>query len=215
MSFKVPAPELDRVIQNVLLYADPKAMKLNEILFVFSGAQLRVYSCDDYVTVCDSLTTDLGLDYVFSLKIEDVDKLGDWIKQDKKVVHKYSITLQKKMTGMLFECEDTSTDDESDNIFLSEIIPSEAWDLVFQLLDEDAERRMIGNFAIRPERLTKLARLKADKEAPIDQRGVDINGYLIIQFRKGSTLRGAIMPVTREKVKEEFLWPNRSFNTEA
>lgn len=208
MTLKVPALELDRVIQNVLHYTDNQAIRLQEVFFVISNKGLQAFSCDDYVTVTDSLSVDSDLSFEFSLSIEDVDKLGAWIKKDKKVVHKYPIEIRQKFTGVLFECDETSTDDESDNFFLSFKSPNyEAWGLVMLLLDEEAEQTDYTGFALRSERLVKLARLKADKDAPIDMRFVLINGHLIVQFKKGETLKGAIMPVTRSLVKEEFLWP--------
>jgi hypothetical protein len=206
---KIPAKDLDRVIQNVLEYADPKAVRLNEVLFVLGGDTLSCFSCDDYIAVTDSLEAELD-SYEFALTIEDVEALGDWIKKDKKVVHKYDIILRPKMTGFIFECSETSPDeDTSDNIFLSYQKPKwESWDMVMDLLNEENDVVPFHDFAIRPERLVKLNKLKADKEAPIHIRGVDINYHLILQFRKGSTLRGAIMPVDKSYVQEEFLWPN-------
>ncbi len=209
MSFKVPALELDRVIQNVLHYADPASIGVREIFFVVSTKGIQCFSCDDYVTVSDSLSSDLDVvPFEFSLSIEDTEALGAWIKKDKKVVHKYDIIIQQKMTGVLFECDETSTDDESDNMFFSILQPSyEAWDLVMRLLNEELETIEGSGFALRPERLVKLARLKADREAPIDMRFTSLNGVFFVQFKKGSTITGAIMPVKRSKVKEEFLWP--------
>lgn len=208
MSYKVAAADLDRVVQNVLLFADKKAVRLNEVFFYTNPDGLGVYSCDDYIALGDTLSADLA-NREFALSIEDAEALGDWIKKDKKVVHKYDIILRYKMTGIIFECDETSGEDDSDNIFFTyKTANQKAWDMVFQLLSEENEERLVQGFAIRPERLTKLARIKADKQAPIDVRGVDVNGHLIIQFRKGSTAVGAIMPVKREYVEEEFLWHN-------
>lgn len=204
---KIPAPELDRVIQNVLLFADEKAMRLNEIFFVASEDLGFVsFSCDDYVAVTDSCPADFHLKE-FALTISDVDKLGEWIKKDKKVVHKFDIDIRPKMTGIIFECIDTSTDEESDNLFFSYVIPNySSWDTVFDILNEENPGMSIPSFAIRPERLSKLWRLKADKEAPIHLRGVELKDKLLIQFKKGKTLRGAIMPVDLDYVAEEYRW---------
>lgn len=205
---KIPALDLDRVIQNVLLYADPKAVRLQEVLFETPGdGNLYVYSCDDYVAVSDYTPIDLPIKkYPFSFSIEDVDALGTWIKKDKKVVHKYDIIVRPKMTGVIFECEDTSSDEDSDNIFLSEQAPSELWDTVFEIIDLDLEGFYAPDWAIRPERLVKLARLKADKEAPIIIRGVELKKKFLVQFKKGRSIVGAIMPVDQTYVDEDYLW---------
>jgi hypothetical protein len=207
VGIKVPAPELDRLIQNALLYADEKAMRLNEILLHSKDDRLYIYSCDDYVAVSDwTVLPGVVRKSPIAFTISDIDKLAEWIKKDKKVVHKYDITVQPKMTGVIFECEDTSSDDESDNIFLSDIVPSENWSVVHKILDLELDGFYIQDWAIRPERLSKLWRLKANKEAPISIRGVTLSDRLLIQFKKGRTLVGAIMPVDQSYVDEDFLW---------
>lgn len=205
---KIPAQDLDRIVQNALLYADPKAIRLQEVLFETPGdGNLYVYSCDDYVAVSDYAPFDLRLRrFPFSFKVEDVEKLGAWIKQDKKVVHKYEITIQPKMTGIIFECDDTSTDEDSDNIFLTDRNPSSLWGTVSEILNLDLDGFYAPDWAIRPERLVKLARLKADKEAPIIIRGVELKQKFLVQFKKGRSIVGAIMPVDQDYVDEDYLW---------
>lgn len=207
---KIPAPDLDRIIQNVLLYADPKSMHLNEVLFESAGGKLYAYSCDDYVAVSDYVDFNYPIrKHPFSFSIEDLDRVGDWIKKDKKVVHKYDIIIRPKMTGVIFECDDTSTDEESDNIFIPDIVPSGNWNTVFEVLNLDLEGFYAPDWAIRPERLVKLARLKADKEAPIVIRGVELKQKFLVQFKKGRTIVGAIMPVDQTYVDEDYLWKNQ------
>lgn len=203
---KIPAQELDRIIQNSLLFCDKKAIRLNEILLSFTPDVVYAYSCDDYVAVSDSLEYEDGFTQDMSIPVADAEKLGEWIKKDRKTVHKYDITIRPKFTGIIFGCDETSSEDEDDNIFITYKAPSDSWNLVKILLDPSASEVSYYGFAIRPERLTKLSRLKADKEAPIDLRGVKVNDHFIVQFRRGETLVGAIMPVTRQAVREEFLW---------
>jgi hypothetical protein len=204
---KVPAQELDRLIQNVLLYADEKAMRLNEILIYSKDDRLYAASCDDYVAVSDwILLPDSTISRSMAFLISDIDALGDWIKKDKKVVHKYDIKIQPKFTGLLFECDETSSDEESDNFFVTETIISKNWDVVDRILDLNLPGFPIGDWAVRPERLQKIARLKADKEAPIHIKGSKLSDRLLIQFKKGRSLVGAIMPVVLDDINEEFLW---------
>lgn len=208
MALKVTAFDLDRVVQNVNLYSDPKAMRLQEVLFHPIGDKIHVYACDDYVALTDSLDIQEGtLKEDFTLTVQDLDKLGDWIKKDKKVVHKYDIEIRPKFTGMIFECNETSTEEISDNIFFTYAKVNEGgWEIVKELLDLENQPETGHSFSVRPERLAKLARVKADKEAPIAMRFVDVRGMMIIQFKKGETAYGAIMPVREEYVQEEFLW---------
>jgi hypothetical protein len=207
ISIKIVAGELERLLHNALLYADEEAMRLQQILLVFGEETLQVYACDDYVAVTDSAELYDGRDLEVSLSIEDAKALVSWVKENKKIIHKYDIIIRPKMTGIIFECDETSTDEESDNLFFSDRLGnSEAWELVMQLLEPDQDIVYIKSFLIRPERISKSWRLKADKEAPIAFRGIDINGNNLIQFKKGETIVGCIMPVKPEYVEEKFLW---------
>lgn len=208
MGVKVSAVDLDRIVQNINLYTDPKAMRLREVLFTPVGDILHIFACDDYVAITDSLEIQEGtLKQEFTLTVEDLDSLGDWIKKDKKVVHKYELEIRPKFRGVIFESPDTSSDELSDNVYYSYgPVNSGSWDVVMELLSTENEMLDTYGFSLRPERLAKLARIKADKEAPISLRFVDVRGKMIIQFKKGTTAYGAIMPVDESVVQEEFLW---------
>ena len=203
---KVVAGELDRLVQNVLLYTNKKAIRLREVFFVPMVEHLHAYACDDHIAVGDSIEWDDGPKdrQGFALTIDEAERLGEWIKKDKKVIHKTEIKIQFFNTYMKL-----STDDEVDKFEYVEAA-YEAWDLVFQTLDEENQEEMpIGHFAVRPDRWAKMARLKADKEAPIVFRGIDINGHLLLQFKKGLSLIGVAMPIDMSYVQEEFLWSNQ------
>lgn len=208
MSIKVTALDLDRIVQNALLFADKNANRLREVLFIIEGSIVTVYACDDYFVISDSLEIQENpTNGRFTLSVEDLEILGKWIKQDKKVVHKYQISIQQKFTGTLFECDETSTDEESDNIFLNHASDhTELWERVHAMLDLNRPLITANGFLVRPERFMKLSRFKAPKEAPIAFRFVDVRGTMIIQFKLGTTLFGAIIPVFEEYVQEEFLW---------
>lgn len=199
---RVTAPDLDRVIQNVLLYVNEKSVRVTHVFFTVLDNELRAYSTDDYIAVTDSLLAD-SEDRWFELTIEDTKKLGEWIKKDKKVVHKSEIEIKFKNTLVNFSSPDFDGDI---SISFPKESQNDALNLIFELLAEDAYDSPVSFMAIKPERLVKLARLKADKEAPIDLRGVDIRGHPLIQFKKGDTITGCIMPVDRSKVDDKFLW---------
>lgn len=200
---KITAPDFDRLVQNVLLYADKKAVRLQQVLFVFGNNKVDAFSCDDYIAVTDSISPETEGTYEFSLSIEDTEKLGEFIKKDKKVIHKSDITV--KFFNTYLKVYDEDNEEKYD--FIEPAWPS--WDLVMQLISEENDLQEVFDFAVRPERLVKLARLKAAKEAPIHLRGIDINGNLVVQFKKGLTVHGAIMPVDVSRVNEEFLWSHK------
>lgn len=204
MTMKILAPELDRVVQNILLYVNPKSPNLTEVFFTFLHGRLNAYCSDDYVTITDSCevdSTDKPTEFVLS--IADVKKLGEYIKLDKKVVHKSVVELNFKHTLVKVSSNDSDTE-ETFSFVKEPAYP--LWDIVMELLNEEAEEHFIMVNAFRPERLAKLARLKADKEAPVDMRGVVIRDCHFVQFRYGETITGCIKPVDRSYVDDNFLW---------
>lgn len=205
---KISAPDLDRVIQNALLYVNPKSPRLVEVFFVFGPEKVDVFSTDDYVVVTDSAPlVEGGTAREVCLSIEDVKKFGEWVKEDKKVVHKSEIEIKFKHT--LMEVKSNDSDREVSFSFIKE--PAwPAWDFLFELLSEESDPYPIEIMAVRPDRLAKLARLKADKEAPVDLRGVNIRGHLAVQFKLGETITGCIVPVDRSYVDDRFLWGETS-----
>lgn len=205
MTVELSIVDFDRVVQNLLLYTDKKAIRLREVFFMVEGNTLYGFACDDYVAVSDTLVFEgEPVKKEFTMSIEDLELLGEWIKKDKKVVHKQKAKLTFFNTYI-------KTKDEEGNVEKFKISHDnqDAWDLVFDMLDIEQELQMILDVTLRPERVAKLARLKADKEAPLAFRGIDFRGSLLLQFKKGYTILGVLMPVKNEFVIEEFLWsPN-------
>jgi hypothetical protein len=205
---KMLAPDLDRIIQNALLYVNPKSPRLVEVRFVTLNDKLHVYAADDYVVVTDSAPVLEGFESKdFSFSIDDTKKFGEWVKEDKKVVHKSEIDI--KFRNTLVKLSSNDSDRELSIPILKE--PAyKAWDLLFQLINEEEETVPMYALAYRPDRMAKLARLKADKEAPIDMRGIDINGHLVVQFKLGETISGAVVPIRRSIVDDRFLFPGET-----
>lgn len=201
---KILAPDFDRILQNALLYVNPKSPRLVEVFFVIGPDRIDIFATDDYVVITDSAPLlEGGPAREVALSIEDVKELAEWVKEDKKVVHKSEIEIDLKHTLMQLSSQDSER--ELVERFIKE--PAfDGWNFMFELLSEEADPRDFGVMAVRPDRLAKLARLKADKEAPVDLRGVNIRGHLGVQFRLGDTITGCIVPVDRSYVDDRFLW---------
>lgn len=205
---QVTAPDLDRIVQNALLFVNDKSVFLDEVFLTVLEGRVYVYSCDDYVGFTDSCeVTDGSEEIDIYLTIADAKKLGEWVKKDKKVVHKYDVKLHKKFTGVRFECPDAPEGDDQE-LFLpfASKIPEQFLFLSAATSREALTSTIPSFFALRPERVSRLARIKADKESPLDFRGITMNGKDILQFRIGYTATGCIMPVDRSKVDDGFLW---------
>jgi hypothetical protein len=201
----VLANELNTLLENILLYTDKKANHLREVLFVFTGSGIQAFACDEYVALTDTVVIDQDLSSrEFSLSIEDVEKFLSWVKEDKKTVHKTELELTFKYTVMVGKSNDY------DSTFQANYLkPSwNNWNVVLSLLSEEHPEISEMRFNLNPNRLAKLDRLKADKEAPVAFRWVDIDGKIGLQFKKGHTVKGFFQPVDDEYVKGEFLWTN-------
>lgn len=205
---QVTAPDLDRIVQNALLFVNEKSVFLDEVFFAVLEGRMHVYSSDDYVAITDSLEVTEGAEECsIYLSIADVKALGEWIKKDKKVVHKYDIKIQMKFTGVRFECPDAPEGDDQEIYFSFAPEIPEPFLFLSAVTSRDIPSVGIPDlFAVRPERVTRLARIKADKEAPIDFRGILMNNRTLLQFRLGDTVTGCVMPVDRSKVDDRFLW---------
>lgn len=205
---QVTAPDLDRIVQNALLFTNDKSVFLDEVLLTVLENRLHVYSSDDYVGITDSCEiTEGATDCSIYLSIADAKALGEWIKKDKKVVHKYDIKIQRKFAGVRFECPDAPEGDDQEIYFSYAPEIPETFNLLYSLLDKWASKTTIPfYFALRPERVSRLARIKADKEAPVDFRGIQIGNKTLLQFKLGNTVTGCISPVDRSRVDDGFLW---------
>lgn len=208
VTVSVTAPELNKFLENILLYADKKALHLREVLFTFYGDKIQCHSCDEYVAVTDSIEVDgkaLENGKEFALSVEKTEKLLEWVKKDKKVVHKSVIKISFMKTLVKFESPDFDGDIKLDY----EEASWDRWNAVLNLLDEDHEPEMIPTYSVNPERFAKLARLKSDKDAPVVFRAIRPYDTMVLQFKKGVNLRGAVMPIDDAYVQEEFLWTKR------
>lgn len=201
----VPANDLNVLLENILLYTDKKANHLREVLFVFTSRGIQAFACDEYVAITDILNVDCGeSSREFALSIEDVEAFLAWVKEDKKTVHKTELELKFKhtvLTGKSNDYESTFQANYRKPLWNN-------WNVVLELLSEDHPETSEMRFNLNPNRLAKLDRLKADKEAPVAFRWIDIRGKIGLQFKKGHTVKGFFQPVDDEYVKDEFLWTN-------
>jgi hypothetical protein len=201
----VTANELNVLLENILLYTDKKANHLREVLFIFTSQGIQAFACDEYVAITDIVNVDCGVSSrEFSLSIEDVEAFLAWVKEDKKTVHKTLLELKFKHTVM------TGHSNDYDTTFQASYLKPlwDNWNIVLELLSDEYEELPNTRFNLNPNRLAKLDRLKADKEAPVAFRWVDIRGRMTLQFKKGRTVTGVFQPIDDKYVKEEFLWTN-------
>lgn len=203
MEVLVTAPELNKLLENILQYADKKAIHLREVLFVATVKGIQAFSCDEYVAITDTCPAEGSIPArEFSLPIKEVEDLLEWVKKDKKVVHKSIIKIKFLKTLWKFYCDDYDGDFKADYAE-----PSwDRWNIVLDLLSEEQEESAAACFNLNPARLARLNALKADKDAPVAFRWISIHDTMVLQFKKGSTLVGAFQPIEDRFIQEEFLW---------
>lgn len=201
---ELEAKELSVLVKNLLLYTNLKAVRLREIFFVVLDGKLHGYACDDYIALTDSVPMVGEEVREFAMTVEELEKIDLWLKEGRKAVHKETVKISFFNTYLKLRSED------GDIQKFDFVKPNhEAWDLVFELLSDDNPLRPIDYFAVRGDRFAKMSQLVAEKDTPLIFRGVDVNGHLLLQFKKGSTLSGVSIPIKQEFIQEEFLWKDQ------
>lgn len=199
--YNIKGEDLARVVGNVMKFSNPKSLYLpGEILFDLTQDRLTCYSSDDYMAITDSAPIESDGEFYFVLDLEDVKKLEKFARDNKK----YRIKINKINDSLI----DFDSDDESCGVFELKEYREEAWDIVEMILfdKENIDNEEVHLFDIRPERLTKLSQLKHDKDAPLAAKFVSINGFILLRFKIGDTLRGVFRPVDRSAVDPRYLW---------
>lgn len=208
---EITAPELNKLLENILLYTDKKALHLREVLFVGADAGIQAFACDEHVAITDTAETSESIPVAeFALGIEVVEQLLEYVKKDKKVVHKSVLVITFRNTLFKVHCDDY------DGYFQADYQKPgwDRWNIVLDLLSDEQDETSAGRFNLNPARLAKLNQLKASKDAPVVFRWVDIQDKLVLQFKKGQSIVGAFQPVDDEYIQEEFLWNNLSESTD-
>ena len=198
---EIEAKELSRLVKNLLLYTNLKAVRLREIFFVVLQDRLTGYACDDYIAISDSILLGSAERREFAMKVEELEKIDLWLKEGKKTVHKEIVKISFFNTYLKLKSEDG-------DIQKFEFCEPDydSWDHVFSLLNEENEIVTTTHFALRSDRFAKASQLVAEKDTPLIFRSVDLQGHYLLQFKKGSTLKGVTIPIKQEYIEEEFLW---------
>lgn len=206
------AEDLARLTSNALLFINDKSAYTGGLVrFRASKRLLSVLATDDYVGFWDVVPSanETAIDFALNKTLlQQVDKFA----RDNK---KYDIDLEfdkryEKLT--LKVAEDAITlelpefpDSASHNF---EVVEALIFDPEFADTTADV-------FAVHPDRLAKLYRMKRTDSAPIDIKFAEAgSGRIILRFKLGKTCRGIINPIRREVVDPEFLWTNEE-TTEA
>jgi len=173
--------------------------------FRIANGQLSVMASDDYIGIFDVGSIDdasLAIDFV-------LDKAG------LTELEKFART-NKKYDGELvfddsYETLTYKVGEESISLKLPEFDErvAENYD-VLELFIFDSEQfpaTEAGYFALHPDRVAKLYRLKQVGDgAPIDMMFCETSGEPLVRFRYGETILGIIAPIRREVVDDSFLW---------
>jgi alpha-glucosidase (family GH31 glycosyl hydrolase) len=235
---QIKGVELAKVIRNAMLWQEPGVkwtQKSEEepggrVILSFAVAELSFYATDGYAAVRDFIEyseaiphftpgktrefwfTDDEMEALLAMAVDS--KTGPltlrWDQDHVQLDYSVSVDDKKKIIlgeGSVFFGEPTEFPDWAEGL-------EDALELAEN--PEKGDRMSMSEFALRPERLVKFLRVRADKEAPVDFRFlVPMNSKSgpMAAVKIGHTFRGLVnfvnRDVAREKLPEEqkgFMW---------
>lgn len=213
ISFELPAGRLSQLLWNMALYTSKVGVTEGAILFLINGPSLIAYACDDYIAISDEAypTSIIGTGVAkLVASLEQTKLVEAWsrkLSSEDRVIVK--IDLDESL--MVFESSDSYQviDVDSD--------PGDVWTDIAYIIDDESQQSIGSSanwdtWAINPDRLKNLSRLKLPDDSPIDfkKKTVRVQNHTIAawKFLMGPTIRGVVMPMDRDVLKEKgcTLW---------
>lgn len=198
MSADAYVHDLHRVFYNAIQFSRKDSLIGPGVMLRLMDNELEVSSSDDYVSIHDTVP-------VFGA--QGVDSRG-WVSlEDAKALEK-QLRDEKEDEAFPLDSIPTTYRPTTDQKTIWEQL--EIFGLESQ--DEDSREELAYDFAILPDRLTKLSRLKPGGY-PIDIRKVEVEDKRLLAFKCGPTLTGLIAPLNREIWMEQddyrgCFWPD-------
>lgn len=197
---KINAEDLARVTKNAMMFCNPKSLWLpGEILFDLTDNTLKVYACDDYFAICSQAPFTGEADTYFVLLLEDVKKLEEFSRKNKK--EEIQIIISDDFDSIIFATTETQQE------YAVGEFREDNWYLVEGLIfDPSVKPTFIQGFDSNPERYAKLSQLKYNKQEDwIHWNFVETEtGNLLVRFTVGPDISGVIRPLSEpEKHKDK------------
>lgn len=240
MEVQIKGIDLAKVLRNVILWQEQEvSLTQGKVLASFASTEVSFYSTDGYTAVCDWVSYSMPLDdlppvYNFWFTEDEMDTLlmaavdsktgaltihlkEDGIEIGYSVERKYEDPEKAKDPENLKETGKTLVDG---SVFFGEPGAIPEWvDALEEALEEAETGRLypgVSDFAMRPERLVKFFRVRADKEAPVDMRllaPLNEKAGPMAAVRIGHTFRALTNFVNRDEARKHlkpehqgFLW---------
>lgn len=189
---KINAEDLARVTKNAMMFCNPKSLWLpGEMLFDLTNNTLKVYACDDYFAICSQAPFTGNADTYFVLLLEDVKKLEEFSRKNKK--EEIQIIISDGFDSVTFATTETQQE------YAFGEFREENWYVVEGLIfDPSVKPTYIQTFDSNPERYAKLSQLKYNKQEDwIHWNFVETEtGNLLVRFTVGPDISGVIRPLS-------------------
>lgn len=241
LEVQVKGVDLAKVLRNVILWQEQEvSLTQGRVFASFSAVEVSFYSTDGFTAVSDWVAYSIpfgDLDFLqnYWLSEDEIDTLLMAAVDSKTGALTIHLSPESILIGYAVEpkYEDPEKAKDPENlkeigktlvdgsVFLGEsgVIPE--WvDALEEALEEAEGNSHMGeaqhSFAMRPERLVKFFRVRADKEAPVDMRllaPLNTRAGPMAAIKIGHTFRALTNFVNREVAKENlkpehmvFLW---------
>lgn len=209
----VDVPRLNELFWNLSLMTPKVGVTEGNALLWFCDTTLTGYACDDFILVEDVVQTDqTGLDISRLVAVDQLKKADAWTR----MVTGENVQISFDDDGIILRGE---VPEGSPDTFVIETTPFEAdpWTNLIHMLDQVVQPGKLPDrylrWALNPDRLRNIARMKTPGDNPIDFSQCSLNGFGDVAtwaFKLGPTVTGVITPMDRDKLRERgcSLWEN-------
>lgn len=193
----VESKDLNRLLYNALLFSPTDSLSQGTAEFGCDyETELFVLASDNYVIMTDAIDVEDAEVGGFSLRRESMRALE---KKTRDLDATVALTLKSQTCLMV------AWDTESMEIHLP-VREVNLWMDYYNILQKFEPEKTGWPFAISPERMGKICRLKTGGDYPVDfAHGSSFQDFLV-GFKVGPRTRGVISPLQRENLDQGGLW---------
>lgn len=211
LSFRVDAVRFNEMVSNAALFTPKNGVTEGNALFAVVADIFWMYASDNFVIVRDETPAsfnDEKTERTFLIPVAQLKAADMWSRK----VPEGPITLSFDLDELTLSAEGVE-----DIFFCVGDFAAEPWAALGDLVNKDSvdsggNPDRYKTWALNPERLRNIARLKVGKDDhPIDLRQATLPGWedvALWQFRLGPNIRGVITPMDRDKLRDRgcHLW---------
>lgn len=211
-NFQIEATQLNELFWNLALFTPKNGTTDGRALINVIGSGITGLACDDYIVIQDRrevfLRQEVGL--MLTVSVADLKTIETWSRKAEGLLTVGYDGGQLTFVGEGSELKDISQTIESRRV------AGEMWSQIGAFVDDNTLTGTVDvdryeKWALNPDRLKNIPRLKIPDDHPVDFRMCTISGFEDVatwQFKYGPTIIGCVMPMDREvlKTKGVSMW---------